>query len=148
MVKITEYLQQKLNEEIPLTQALQIKVNRWQDQQLVLDFPLGPNINHMSSAFGGSLYCGAVLAGWGWMHLQLKELGMADGHIVVQNGQITYPLPVLGDATIICYPPEPEVWEKFKKMFMRHGKGRLELKSVIFYENKESVVFNGQFVVY
>lgn len=148
MIKITDYLQQILNKEIPITQTLQIKVSRWQDQQLTLDLPLAPNINHMSSAFGGSLYCGAVLAGWGWMHLQLKELGVTNGHIVIQNGEISYPLPVLGDATIICYPPSAESWERFKKMFKRHNKGRLELKSVIFYENKESVIFNGQFVVY
>lgn len=148
MIMITDYLQHVLNKEIPITQALQIKVNRWQDQQLVLDFPLTPNINHMSSAFGGSLYCGAVLAGWGWMHLQLKELGITNAHIVIQNGQISYPLPVLGNATIICYPPDIGIWEKFKKTFKRYSKGRLELKSVVLYENKESVIFNGQFVVY
>jgi len=52
--------------------------------------------------FGGSLYCGAVLAGWGWLHLQLREEGIEDGHIVIQEGQISYPLPVTRDATVIC----------------------------------------------
>lgn len=39
--------------------------------------------------FGGSLYCGAVLAGWGWLYLRLKEAEIDDGHIVIQRGQIS-----------------------------------------------------------
>lgn len=148
MTKTCAYLQQVLNQEIPITQALQIKVASWQEHKLSLSFPLAPNVNHMSTAFGGSLYCGAVMAGWGWMHLRLKELGIDDGHIVIQEGQISYPHPVLGDAEVICYPPTAEAWAKFERVFKRHKKGRLALNSVIFYEGKEAVIFNGQFVVY
>ncbi len=148
MTEVCDYLQNVLNEEIPLTQALQVKVVSWQDKKLSLTLPLAPNVNHMSSAFGGSLYCGAVLAGWGWMHLYLKELGINDGHIVIQEGQIAYPHPVLGDAIAICYPPAEKEWAKFEKVFKRHKKGRLALNTVIMYEGKEAVTFNGQFVVY
>ena len=47
------YLEQLLHQDIPLTQALG------------LSLPLAANLNHKSSMFGGSLYCGAVLAGAG-----------------------------------------------------------------------------------
>lgn len=148
MVKLCDYLQSVLNNEIPITQALQVKVLNWQEQRLTLSLPLLPNINHMSTAFGGSLYCGAVLAGWGWMHLRLKELGAEKAHIVIQSGQISYPHPVLGDAIVQCDPPTEEEWAKFLRMFERRSKGRLSLSTSVIYEGAEAAVFNGQFVVY
>lgn len=148
MTKTCEYLQDLLHQEIPITQALQISVDSWQNHQLTMTLPLAPNVNHMSSAFGGSLYCGAVIVGWGWMHLRLKELGITNGHIVIQEGQITYPHPVLGDAEAICIAPDEVAWAKFEKVFKRHQKGRLALNSVLLYEGKEAVVFTGQYVVY
>lgn len=148
MVKTCDYLQSVLNEQIPITQALQVKVLDWKNHQLTLSMPLQPNINHMSSAFGGSLYCGAVLAGWGWMHLRLKELGAENAHIVIQDGQISYPYPVLGDVVIECPPPSEAEWDKFERIFKRRSKGRLSLSTSVIYDGKEAVVFNGQFVVY
>lgn len=148
MTEVCDYLLQLLYEEIPITKALQISVENWQNHQLKLKLPLAANINHMSSVFGGSLYCGAVLAGWGWMHLRLKELGIDNGHIVIHEGQITYPHPVLGDSQVVCSAPDESEWLKFEKIFKRHHKGRLALKSVILYEGKEAVIFTGQYVVY
>lgn len=147
-INTCDYLQTVLNKEIPITQALQVKVKGWTNNQLKLLLPLQPNVNHLSTAFGGSLYCGAVLAGWGWMHLRLKELGIEDAHIVIQDGQISYPYPVLGDAIVECYPPDEESWQKFVRVFERRSKGRLSLDTSIIYDGKKAVIFKGQFVVY
>lgn len=148
MTEICDYLQHLLYEEIPITKALQIKVDSWEQHQLVLKLPLLPNVNHMSTAFGGSLYCGAVLAGWGWLHLKLKELSIDNGHIVIHHGQIAYPYPVLGDSQAICFAPDKTEWLKFEKIFKRHHKGRLSLSSAVLYEGKEAVTFIGEYVVY
>lgn len=148
MAGTCEYLQDLLHKEIPITKALQIVVDSWKNHQLAMTLPLQPNINHLDSAFGGSLYCGAVLAGWGWMHLRLRELGITNGHIVIHEGQIAYPHPVLGDAQAICCAPDEDAWTKFEKIFKRHKKGRLALKSTLIYEEKEAVIFTGQYVVY
>lgn len=148
MANTCEYLQDLLHEEIPITKALQLLVTSWKNYQLTMTLPLQPNINHLDSAFGGSLYCGAVLAGWGWMHLRLKELGVTNGHIVIHEGQIAYPHPVLGDAQVICDAPDEAAWMKFEKVFKRHKKARLALRSSLIYEGREAVIFNGQYVVY
>lgn len=148
MINTCEYLQDLLYQEIPITKALQIQVDSWKDHNLCMTLPLQPNINHMSSAFGGSLYCGAVLAGWSWMHLRLHELGVTEGHIVIQEAKIAYPFPVLGDAKAICNAPSEAAWKKFETIFKRHQKGRLTLNSSILYDGKEAVVFTGQYVVY
>jgi hypothetical protein len=92
MSRDSRYLESILHHDIPLTREMGLKVIDWQDRRLQLHLPLDANINHKSTMFGGSLYCGAVLAGWGWLHLQLREEGIEDGHIVIQEGQISYPM--------------------------------------------------------
>ncbi len=142
-------LQQVLHHDIPLTQAMGMKVLSWQDHQLRLHLPLAPNINHKSTVFGGSLYCGAVLAGWGWLHLRLQEAGIGGGHIVIQDGQISYPLPVREDAVAICDAPDEAVWERFVTTYQRRGRARLMLPTRICAQgsDQEAVRFIGQFVV-
>ena len=75
MNRDSRQLESVLHHDIPLTRDMGLKVLDWHDQQLRLYLPLDANVNHKSTMFGGSLYCGAVLAGWGWLHLRLKEEG-------------------------------------------------------------------------
>ncbi|WP_366300820.1 thioesterase domain-containing protein [Pseudomonas atacamensis] len=150
MSSASEYLQTVLHHDIPLTAEMGLKVLEWREQQLSLHLPLAPNVNHKSTMFGGSLYCGAVLAGWGWLHLRLQEEGITDGHIVIQEGQISYPLPVTGDAVAICPAPEAAVWNRFVAMYRRYGRARLTLDTRILNAGSEdeAVRFTGQYVLH
>ncbi|MBS4078729.1 YiiD C-terminal domain-containing protein [Pseudomonas rustica] len=146
----SRYLESVLHHDIPLTRDMGLRVLDWREQQLSLYLPLDPNVNHKSTMFGGSLYCGAVLAGWGWLHLRLKEEGITDGHIVIQEGQISYPLPVTGDATVICPTPDERAWKKFLAMYQRYGRARLVLQTRIVNVGSEvdAVTFSGQYVLH
>jgi thioesterase domain-containing protein len=143
-------LESVLHQDIPLTREMGIKVLSWQAHQLRLHLPLAPNINHKSTLFGGSLYCGAVLAGWGWLYLRLKEAGIEDGHIVIQDGQISYPLPVNSDGVVICDAPDDPTWDKFVKLYQRRGRARLSLNTRILAEGSDAsaVQFSGQYVLH
>lgn len=143
-------LEDVLHQDIPLTRDMGMQVISWQNHQLRLHLPLAQNINHKSTLFGGSLYCGAVLAGWGWLYLRLKEAGIADGHIVIQEGQISYPLPVKGDAVAICDAPDDATWDRFVKIYQRYGRTRLALNTRIVVEGSEAlaVTFVGQYVLH
>ncbi|WP_296260062.1 MULTISPECIES: YiiD C-terminal domain-containing protein [unclassified Pseudomonas] len=143
-------LEDVLHQDIPLTRDMGMQVISWQNHQLRLHLPLAQNINHTSTLFGGSLYCGAVLAGWGWLYLRLKEVGITDGHIVIQEGQISYPLPVKRDGVAICVAPDDAIWDKFVKMYQRRGRARLALNTQIVAEGSEesAVEFVGQYVLH
>ncbi len=126
-----------------------IEVRAWQNQRLQLHLPLSENRNHQDSMFGGSLYCAAVLAAWGWLHLRLRDAGINTTHIVVQAGQIDYPLPVLRDAEVICDAPDEALWSRFFKTYQRHGKARISLSSrVLTHDGKDGACFTGQFVLH
>ena len=146
----SHYLESVLHHDIPLTRDMGLRVLDWREQQLSLYLPLDSNVNHKSTMFGGSLYCGAVLAGWGWLHLRLKEEGITDGHIVIQEGQISYPLPVTTDATAICQAPDDKVWKRFVATYKRYGRARLALETWIVNEGSEerAVAFTGQYVLH
>ncbi|MHA6197864.1 YiiD C-terminal domain-containing protein [Pseudomonas wadenswilerensis] len=150
MSRDSQYLQDVLHQDIPLTREMDLHVLDWEDQRLRLRLPLAPNVNHKSTMFGGSLYCGAVLVGWGWLHLRLREAGIDDGHIVIQEGAISYPLPVTGAAIAVCEAPEEKVWKRFVSTYQRYGRARLTLHTRIFNENAElpAVAFDGQYVLH
>ncbi len=143
-------LEQVLHHDIPLTREMGIRVIDWQNHRLRLRLPLAPNVNHKSTLFGGSLYCGAVLAGWGWLHLRLREAGIDDGHIVIQDGQISYPLPVREDAIAVCDAPDVAQWDRFITTYQRRGRARLELPTRIHAQDSDesAVKFTGQFVLH
>ena len=146
----SRYLESVLHHDIPLTRDMGLKVLDWQARQLRLSLPLAANVNHKSTMFGGSLYCAAVLAGWGWLHLRLREAGIGDGHIVIQEGQISYPLPVTGAGVAVCAAPEAKVWERFVATYQRYGRARLTLHTQVFNEGSETpaVQFGGQYVLH
>jgi thioesterase domain-containing protein len=143
-------LEAVLHRDIPLTREMGLRVIDWQQHRLRLHLPLAPNVNHKSTLFGGSLYCGAVLAGWGWLHLRLREAGIVDGHIVIQDGQISYPLPVRGDAIALCDAPDHSQWDKFIATYQRRGRARLTLQTRITAQDNDAdaVRFTGQFVLH
>ena len=127
-----------------------LEVLDWQQHTLRLQLPLAANVNHKSTMFGGSLYCGAVLGGWGWLHLALREDGIEDGHIVIQEGQISYPLPVTGDATVVCDAPDEKVWKRFVATYRRYGRARLSLQTQVLNDTSDeaAVRFEGQYVLH
>lgn len=144
-----QHLAQVFASDIPLTSALAIEVRDWQNHCLQLHLPLPENRNHQESMFGGSLYCAGVLASWGWLHLRLREMGINTTHIVVQAGQIDYPLPVLADAKVICSAPDQAIWTRFIKMYQRHGKARIRLDSrILTHDGQDGACFTGQFVLH
>ncbi|MGH8437969.1 MAG: YiiD C-terminal domain-containing protein [Pseudomonas sp.] len=150
MTTDSRYLESVLHGDIPLTREMGLQVLDWQHQQLRLQLPLAANVNHKSTMFGGSLYCAAVLVGWGWLHLRLREAGIDDGHIVIQEGQISYPLPVTGAAIAVCAAPEEKVWERFIATYQRRGRARLNLHTRVSNAGSDeaAVQFSGQYVLH
>ena len=140
-------LEQLLHRDIPLTRAMQVRVVSWENHQLRLLLPLPANCNLHSTMFGGSLYCGALLAGWGWLHLRMQEAGL-DGAIVIKDAQISYLLPVIADAQACCAAPEPALWARFSAIYQRRGVARLKLESQLLTASGEVAVrFSGEYVV-
>ena len=140
-------LQEVINSEIPLTNAIGIKVIEHTDLSLTLSAPLEKNINHKCTAFGGSIYSVAVLSGWGLIYLLLKQYGLP-GHIVIQESNTRFLKPVASDITARCSFESKDQYQRFLKMYQRKGIARIQLESKISHATDTDVIFNGSYVVH
>lgn len=140
-------LQDVLHHEIPLSRDIGITVVDYDGASLSLKAPLENNINHKSTAFGGSLYSVAVLSGWGLLYLLLREKGL-QGHIVIHESQVKYHKPVQGDIIALAKLNDHATIDRFVKVYKRSGKARINLYAEVRFEGELAVEFHGQYVVH
>ena len=136
-------IQELLHNKIPITRALGVKVEHYDGERLILRAPLAPNINHLGTAFGGSLHAMAVLSGYGLLWLELQD---AECHIVIRESSISYEHPVTGEIRATCVRPEAEALYEFKKTFHDKGKARIMLSATIEDQGRTAVRFHGTFI--
>jgi thioesterase domain-containing protein len=110
----------------------------------VLRAPLALNANHKGTAFGGSLYSVAVLAGWAWASRYLAAHGMA-ADAVIQESNVRFLNPVLGELRATAMAPTDAKVERFRKMLVRSGRGRISLRVEIEYDRSLAMLFEGVF---
>jgi len=139
-------LERLLHAEIPLTRAMGVTVAHFDTTGLTLRAPLEPNINHKSTAFGGSLATLATLAGWGLLKLVLREQSPVT--VVIQESRVRYLLPVTHDFSATVLPPAPGDIEKFLAQLKRHGVARIDLAATIPAGDRVAVHFEGRFVAF
>jgi thioesterase domain-containing protein len=139
-------LEHTLHDEIPISLAMGIRVANYDGVSLKLAAPLAPNLNHKCTAFGGSLYSLVVLCGWGLLHIKLAEMGLKK-HIVIQEGNIRYLLPVDQDMLAECRLDDAAM-QNFLRTLEKHGRARLSLDVLIKSDGQHAVEFSGRYVVY
>jgi thioesterase domain-containing protein len=140
----TEYLQRLVDREIILAKHIGVIVEAADDAGVVLRAPLAANANHQGSAFGGSLYSLAVLAGWAWLsrYLAARELN-ADA--VIQESSMQFLAPVRGELRASLTAPGDVEIDKFHRMLERAGRGRISLRVNMHHGQILATVFDGLF---
>lgn len=140
-------LERLLHHEIPLTRAMAVRVAGWDHRGLRLTAPLAANINHKSTAFGGSLYTLATLAGWGMVQLLVRgDTGAAPPVVIIQHGSMDYLQPLATDLVAVCAPPDGLMLQRFQAMLDRKGRARLALSAEIDGQDGPAARFSGSFV--
>jgi thioesterase domain-containing protein len=138
------YLQGRVKAEFVLARHLEVVVEQADDAGIVLCAPLKPNANHQGTAFGGSLFCLAVLTGWAWVTRYLDGAQVA-ADAVIQKSTIRYLTPVQGALRATLTPPDDAHVEKFRKMLQRAGRGRIGLDVRIHQGATLATDFHGVF---
>lgn len=135
-----------LLEKIPLTRAMGLHVAESNARRLVLEAPLDRNVNHLGTAFGGSLHALPTLACYAGLWTLLREAGI-DGHVVVKRSQAFYRSPVTGTLRATCVRPPAALVKDFIRDLQRHKKARMDLEAVVEGAGgKPAVEFKGSFV--
>lgn len=138
-------LEHYLHEHIPISGPIGVRVLEAGPDGVRLAAPLGPNLNHRQTAFGGSLSAVAILAAWSWLHLKLRGEGFV-GRIVIQGNSMEYLAPAEGDFEADCRAPGAERWELFARTLAQRGRARLELDAEVHCGGRLVASFRAQYV--
>ena len=117
-----DYLQSRIAGEFPLARHIGIVVESADDSGWCSARRSPPTPIIKGTAFGGSQFCVAVLAGWAWATRYLAAHQIA-ADAVVQESTIRYLAPVQGALRATLRPPPAEHIEKFRKMLRRRAAG-------------------------
>jgi thioesterase domain-containing protein len=140
-------LAQYIHEHIPLSRAMGVSVVAVEEYAVTLRAPLGPNINHRHTVFGGSASALAILAGWALLHVRLQGAGIAD-RLVIQRNVMEYQHPILGPFTARSSLESPERWKQFTAMLSRRGKARITVLAALEHLDRVAGRFSGEFVAF
>ena len=144
---MTKELQNKLYNEIPLTKMMKIKIQDYNENELIITAPLKININDKGTAFGGSLSTITIISAWSLCWLISKELGFDSNNIVIIKNETSFRKPVTKD--IICYTEKPSFEEiKLLKQKLETKKSAsIKIESKIIEDGQTCVDFLGYYVI-
>lgn len=144
---MTKELQNKLYNEIPLTKVMKIKIQDYNENELIITAPLKININDKGTAFGGSLSTITIISAWSLCWLISKELGFDSNNIVIIKNETSFKKPVTKN--IICHTKKPseEEIETLRKKLLTKKSASIKIKSQIIEDNEICVDFIGYYVI-
>ena len=144
---LIDELQKKLHNEIPLTKFMNIKIETYNEKELITTAPLDININDKGTAFGGSLSTMTIISSWSLCWLISKEFGFNSKNIVVIKNENSYKKPVTKD--IVCYTQKPSQQEiaTLKEKLQTKKSASIKINSIIIENNETCVEFQGYYVI-
>lgn len=107
--------------------------------------PLGPNINHRESVFGGSASAVAILAAWALLYVRLRAIGV-DSRVVIRRNTMSYQRPMTDTFTALALPPDRASWDRFVMTLGRGRPARIVVKSVLQCRGVKAGEMEGEFV--
>lgn len=140
-------LEHYLHAQIPLSQAMAVRVVSIDDHAVVLSAPLAPNTNHHASVFGGSAAVLAMLAAWSLLHTRLRAAGVTS-RLVIQRSSIEYLRPMAGEFIARATLGEMLHWVRFNAALARRRPARIGVRAVVEHAGEVAVRFTGEFVAF
>ena len=135
-------MEQWWREGIPLVAAMDARIEKLDDQELIVCAPLAPNRNHMATAFGGSLLALATLTGWGIAKLLAGETAT---HVVIHSSQMKFLRPVNGQLRARCRWPDDKERKRFSRNLASRNRARIDLDITLFSDDTLAAEFSGRF---
>jgi thioesterase domain-containing protein len=151
MKQLAEQLESFVETHLPLGRAMGIRVSHYNRESLSLSAPLELNDNDKSTAFGGSLYCAAVMSCWSLLYLEClarKKPNLAEPNIVIGKAEIEYLAPVHSEHIVAsCTAPTSQDWEAFFDSYDERGRAKISLCSSVHCSKQKAVQFSGRYAV-
>ncbi|AFS77496.1 thioesterase YiiD [Gottschalkia acidurici 9a] len=136
-----------LYQQIPITKEMGFNILEFTQSKVRISARLEPNINHKSTAFGGSINSLMTVCGWALVFKNIKEIDPY-AHIVIQKSNINYVQPIREDFVAECSLTDEESKRKFLNMYERHKKSRININVYCYKQETLLAEYEGQYVVF
>ena len=137
-------LQVYLSARIAPARALGLTVES--DAPVTIAAPLEANINDKGTAFAGSLFSVAALAGW--MHLmRWCSLRALEAEVALSGASVQFVAPARGGFRAVAGEPVAAQREKLELMLARRGRGRIEIPVEVHCDTKVVLRLAGVYAV-
>ena len=123
--RMTEWL----HRTVPLSAAMKARVLHLGEGVAILTMPLGPNINHMGAAFGGSLNALGLLTAAAAVLTRLRPAGH-EHQIVVRRSEYDYHHPAASAPTAQAKLTDPQ-WAQIQPALESGAPARLQIEATI-----------------
>ena len=135
-------LEKLLRQQMPLAKAMDVRVLR-ADEIVELGCALKPNVNHMGTAFGGSLSALMILAAY----CRLFKIMNGQGHVLLRKSSMEFFKPVTHDLRAVCLQPTAAEVQNFLNIYLKKKRAKLALVSEVYTEDgKVACRMEGEFV--
>lgn len=129
----------------PISVEMGAKLQSYDGESVRIFAPLSYNLNHKSSAFGGSMSALAILSGWTLLFLKLKELDIRS-QLVIQKSEFNFIRPIDSDFVADTSMPSSSAWLKFLKTLDKHGRARISIRSEVICKSGTGGIHDGVYV--
>ncbi|MBV35228.1 MAG: thioesterase [Rickettsiales bacterium] len=120
-------LESLVHQEIPITQALDIRIKELTESSIRVMAPFEANKNIHNTAFAGSIYTVATIAGWSLVTSLALQRNL-EGSVVLAKANIQYKKPINGDIVAECRVESDDLIDSFVASFKRKNRARIELE--------------------
>lgn len=132
-----------LHEQIPITRAMGLRVVTNDESGFTVEAPVALNLNHLRTAFGGSINAVATLAAYGLLWMELND---AAAHVVVAESSIRFLRPVRETIRATCLRPDATSLATFRDQFAEKRNARITLRVNVIEAGEIAAEFEGRFV--
>ncbi|RDX37839.1 DUF4442 domain-containing protein [Kangiella sp. HD9-110m-PIT-SAG07] len=139
-------LESLVHKEIPITQALDIRIEEITDQSIRVEAPFEANKNIHNTAFAGSIYTVATIAGWSLVTSLAMAQGL-EGSVVLAKADIKYIKPINGDIVAKCSIKDTDSIDTFASSFRRKKRARLSLAVEVVEDGVIKALLNANFAL-
>ena len=134
-----------LHKELPLTHAMGAELTAWDGSTVQLTAPLAPNVNHTSTAFGGSIASLAILAGYTALFLLLRDRSIP-AHLLIQKSTTDFLRPIDTTFTATATLPATPELETFLTTLHQKRRSRITMDSRIISNDTLAATHTGLYV--
>lgn len=120
-------LESLVHKEIPITKALDIRIEDLTSNSIRVEAPFEANKNIHNTAFAGSIYTVGTIAGWSLVN-SIAVNHQLKGSVVLAKADIQYKKPINGDIIAQCSVADASTIDSFIMSFQRKKRARISLE--------------------